>query len=197
MSILSKIITTPKVQILVIGGLSEDAFDISISLELDNTMNLAWMIKSEKDKDDDGLHYIQVLNILPGNWEVLGKLNEITGEKAALVVGRYFDNYKVCQKLNQQPQYDMFWVQYPNGEHKHFDTKDECYEHALQKEVQHLIESNVKLKNNRPECTCELYTKEFESCPNINKSITNCSIYQEWEVEQSEVFTNPFIMIKK
>lgn len=187
--ILTKIITTAKVELLVIGGLPEDAFDISISLELDKSMNLAWMIKSEKDKEDDGLHYIQVLNIPPGNWEVLGKLNEITGEKAALVVGRYFDNYKVCQKLNQQPQYDMFWVQYPNREHKHFDTKDECYEHELQKEVQHLIESNVKLKNKFGEFPDKHNT-------GLNYGMEYIGKVQEWEAEQETVFTNPFIMIK-
>lgn len=88
--------------------------------------------------DEWGYDY-QAVKLPEGNWRIIGTLSEVTEDGLASVVGRKFDDFQVCQKLNQQPQYDMFWVRYPSGECKYFDTKDECYLHALKMKLESAI----------------------------------------------------------
>lgn len=77
-----------------------------------------------------------------GNWQLLGRLLDITEDQKEKFVGRYFNNYHVQQKLHQEPRNDMFWVRYPNGNNKFFNTKDECYSHAIDMEFKHLLQLN-------------------------------------------------------
>jgi hypothetical protein len=37
------------------------------------------------------------------------------------------------------------------------------------------------------ECKCKMFTKEFEECPYINKSVTSCSIYEKRQAKEKNL----------
>lgn len=161
MKLLTKLIQTSKAKIFIIGGLPID-----------------WNITHLKSID------------FPGEFDLLGRLSEITEEQIlANIVGRGFNNYKVCQKLSQQPQYEMYWVRYPDGSHKNFDTKDECYAHALKMELLSLIESEVCLKNPYGNEKQFYYGEQGMTNEEFDEKVT------QYKSAEEQVFHNPILFV--
>jgi len=43
----------------------------------------------------------------------------------------------------------------------------------------------AKTINESPKCECKLFSKEFEECPNINKSVTSCSVFESFQTAEN------------
>jgi hypothetical protein len=163
--ILTKIITTPKVQLLVIGGLPEDCVLAKHKYE---KVHFRY-----KELDGSWVGYD-----VPGNWQPVGFLKDLNEDDAE----------KLVQKVSRQDSEDK----YKNYREKYgvidnwwsvsFDTAKES--------LLSLIESEVKLKNKYGELN-------YDHLSGIYRSEKGQADDEEWQTEQSEVFTNPFILIKK
>lgn len=76
-----------------------------------------------------------------GNWQ--GKhFNEMSDGDYYMIVGRSFKNYQPKQQLNQQSQYDMFWVKCPNGKEEHFESKEDSFSYAVKMELVYILHSH-------------------------------------------------------
>lgn len=76
-----------------------------------------------------------------GKWQ--GKhFKEMEEGDYYMIVGRSFKNYQPKQQLNQQSQYDMFWVKCPNGKEEHFESKKDSFSYAVKMELVYILHSN-------------------------------------------------------
>lgn len=89
------------------------------------------------------------------NYTIIGKANELNEKQIRLIIPSV-SKYHVSQKLNQQSQYDMFWVNV-NGKNEYFDKKVHAYDFAFKMELQSLLssigmkeETTLILKLNKP-----------------------------------------------
>ena len=159
--ILQKKIKTSKAQILVVGGLPEDA---EIKDYLSAKISAIWT-------DPNGHN----LMFPDGNWQLLGKLHEVTEGQASHIVEETDNPFHYGQ----------------GNPYIKYGTDTECVSTALES-LQSLIEVNCKLVNRLPHPDCECITEyDREGC---DSSTTKC-----WEYinEQANVFTNPIIFLKK
>lgn len=143
--ILSKTISTAKVQLLVIGGLPEDCVLAKHKYE---KVHFRY-----KELDGSWAGYD-----VPGNWQPVGFLKDLNEDDAKGMV----------EKIGHVSTGDVFM--------RYTDENSWCW--TAKESLLSLIESEVKLKNPLADSI---------SAPDID----------EWQAEQSEVFTNPFILIKK
>ena len=177
MSILSKIITTPKCEILVLGGLPEDCVLTKHKYERVHF----------RYKELDGLW---AGYDVPHNWQPVGFLKDVNEDEAEKLVEKItFDKWK---HYGDVPDYFEYL----------FDTAKES--------LLSLIESEVKLKNKYGDEPIPFVSKKYKRLPPTITSFSEVYIgndqsilmnyeyvLKSWQSEQSEVFTNPFIMIKK
>lgn len=162
MNILTKIIETPKAKILVVGGLPEDAM---IKQAVRGKLNI--QVNSFTDIT------IYKYNIPPGNWQLLGKLNEITEDVANELVDNPNENGDYCDYV-----YD------PDESYWQTETAKES--------LLSLVEANVKMKNkygNEPPSASEM----FDGVSNME----HADNFEAWQAEEETVFTNPIIFIEK
>lgn len=76
-----------------------------------------------------------------GKWNIHSYTSLMEPELASEIVGRSYNYYQPKQQLNQQSQYDVFWVKCPDGKEVFFDSKRQTFEYAIKMEFQRLITS--------------------------------------------------------
>lgn len=162
-NILTKIIETEKAKLLVIGGLPDDTKGVCI---YDGDLN--W--QSEKGS--------RIEEIPNGNWQLLGKLPEITEEQWDEIVEGWNtptggDDY--------QETYQNYYIKSDE------DYRDNYHFYTATESGLSLIEANCKLRNESS------HPSEIE--PTIRNHFDKLA--KEWNNEQSQVFTNPIIFVSK
>lgn len=173
--ILQKQITTSKSTILVIGGLPEDAENIRIDRYLRYF--------------SDGDAWIHGGGLPPGDWQPLGFLKDITEDVAKELVDSFcgaasdYNTERICIVYNDY------------GKGATFST-------ALES-LHSLIKSNCKLKNkygDNPKSLDEYIRRSEDSNGVSFIDEAQRALYdlylQNYKTEQSEVFTNPFLLSK-
>jgi hypothetical protein len=165
--ILTKIITTSKAEILVLGGLPEDA---EIKDYLSAKISAIWT-------DPNGHN----LMFPDGNWQLLGKLHEVTEGQASHIVEETDNPFHYGQ----------------GNPYIKYGTDTECVFTALES-LQSLIEANCNLENafgGPPRKDQEKYHKVW------NADCFDRKYYEDdlakWQQEQRTVFTNPVVFLKE
>ena len=158
--ILTKIISTDKVEILVIGGLPEEAVNVKIVKGENRNELFYW--------HNNATTFVRAIwdSVEDGNWQPVGFLKDISECEANRLMG----NETTCNNFY-------------NGTFTGIDT-------TAKESLLSLIESEVKLKNKYGELN-------YDHLSGIYRSEKGQADDYEWQAEQSDVFTNPFILIKK
>lgn len=178
----TKLITNGKVDILLVDDLPEDVLKARFT-------HYTLEVKFE---DDEIWTPLTFSHSNGKDWQFLSTIEDLTEYGLSILVGREFNNYRVQQKLNQQPQYDMFWVRYPNGNSKQFNTKQECYIHALKMELHLLLKYNGVLFENRIE---KPNTRHFSPRELENDNSRYWKLFEKWEAAQQKVFNSKTTLI--
>lgn len=157
-----------KVDILLIDGLPEDAI-IGIAKHGGFVYRIPVLL-------GEPLRYI--IDLPPGNWQPVNWLDKINENEAKeLIVDDLAFNHSTRET------YYLY---------KNYITGNWLY--SAKESLLSLVESQVKVKNIKRKCQCRMFTEQFEKCLFINKDVTSCRIFEEWQAEESKVWKNIYLL---